>query len=53
MDCEVVGTLFPTTSETFRSKSRCKLDAADSTCARLLLYENDDDVYFEVAQYLL
>lgn len=53
MDCEVVGTLFHTTTETFSSKSRRRLDATYPNCACLLLYENDDDVYFKVAQYLL
>ncbi len=48
MGCEAVGTLFPTTTETFSSKSRCWCNAAYPTRARILFYEDDDDVYFEV-----
>ncbi len=53
MGCEAVSTLFPAAAETFCSKSRRRRNAAYPTRARILLYEDDDDVYFEVAQYLL
>ncbi|MDN6206472.1 MAG: hypothetical protein L0I97_07715, partial [Staphylococcus simulans] len=53
LGCEAAGTLFLTTAETFSSKSRRRYNAAYPTRARILLYEDDDDVYFKVTKYLL